>query len=92
MANEELGRGETPSQLSGEFQRIMDVRVDVSGRLGRCQMRLKEVLDLDVGTIVQLKQNAKEPIELCLNEKVVARGEVVVVNDSFGIKITEMVE
>lgn len=92
MANEELERGEPQDNLSGDFQRIMDVQVDVSGRLGHCHMRLKDVLDLDVGTIVQLRQNAKEPIELCLNEKVVAKGEVVVVNDSFGIKITEMVD
>lgn len=92
MADEELDENMAQQDLPGEFQRILDVRVDVTGRLGRCRMRMKEVLDLDVGTIVQLRQDAKEPIELCLNDKVVAKGEVVVVNDSFGIKITEMAE
>lgn len=92
MADEKVKQTEAKQNLPGEFQRILDVRVDVTGRLGCCRMRMKEVLDLDVGTIVQLRQDAKEPIELCLNDKVVARGEVVVVNDSFGIKITEMAE
>lgn len=92
MADEELGSAKAQDFPSGGVERIMDVQVDVSGRLGHCHMRLKDVLDLDVGTIVQLRQNAKEPIELCLNEKVVAKGEVVVVNDSFGIKITEMID
>jgi len=91
MANEDLG-SLSKDVPTGDLKRIMDVNVDVSGRLGHCHMRLKDVLDLDVGMIVQLRQSAKEPIELCLNEKVVAKGEVVVVNDSFGIKITEMVD
>jgi flagellar motor switch protein FliN len=72
--------------------RILDVKVDVTGRLGACRISMRDVLELEAGMIVQLRQNAKEPIELCLNDKVVARGEVVVVNDSFGIKITEMVD
>ena len=91
MANEDLG-SLSKDVPTGDLKRIMDVNVDVSGRLGHCHMRLKDVLDLDVAMIVQLRQSAKEPIELCLNEKVVAKGEVVVVNDSFGIKITEMVD
>jgi flagellar motor switch protein FliN/FliY len=92
MANENIDEVVARENYPEEFQRILNVRVEVSGRLGCCRMRMKEVLDLDVGTIVQLQQSAKEPIELCLNDKVVAKGEVVVVNDSFGIKITEMVE
>ena len=43
---------------------------------------MREIIKFEVGTIVQLKQSAKDPIELCLNNKVVARGEVVVVNDA----------
>jgi len=92
MADDKLNESSSADNSSGDYQRILNVRVDVTGRLGRCRMRMQEVLDLDIGTIVQLRQSAKEPIELCLNEKVVAKGEVVVVNDSFGIKITEMVD
>lgn len=90
MADEELGEG--VATYPGEFDRILEVKVEVTGKLGSCRMKMKEVLELDVGAIVQLRQQAKDPIELCLNDKVVALGEVVVVNDSFGIKITEMVD
>ncbi|MGB0418162.1 MAG: FliM/FliN family flagellar motor switch protein [Opitutales bacterium] len=81
-----------PSKDPMGIDRILDVKVDVTGRLGACNISMREIIEFDVGTIVQLKQSAKDPIELCLNNKVVARGEVVVVNDAFGIKITEMVD
>lgn len=91
MADEKLDDAVTGGQGPKDFDRILDVRVMVTGKLGACNMLMREVLELDVGTIVQLRQNAKDPIALCLNDNVVAKGEVVVVNDSFGIKITEMV-
>ena len=90
MANEELNSG--GGAYPGDFERILEVKVEVTGKLGSCRMKMRDVLELDVGAIVQLRQQAKDPIELCLNDKVVALGEVVVVNDSFGIKITEMVD
>lgn len=71
---------------------ILNVAVEVTAKLGSCTMTLSEVLSLAEGTIVQLKQKAAEPVLLCLNDKVVARGEVVMVENCFGIKITEMVE
>ena len=92
MANEELDGASMGGGMPRDFDRILDVRVEVSGKLGACRMKMRDVLELDIGAIVQLRQNAKDPIELCLNDKVVALGEVVVVNDNFGIKITEMVE
>jgi len=55
-------------------------------------MTMREVMELAPGTIVQLKQRVQDPVLLCLNDRVVAKGEVVVVEDSFGIKITEMIE
>lgn len=71
---------------------IMDVEVEVTAQLGSCTMTMGEVLALNSGTVVQLKQKASEPVLLCLNDKPVAKGEVVVVENSFGIKITEMIE
>lgn len=69
---------------------ILDVEVEVSVQLGSCTMTMGEVLNLSAGNVVQLKQKRNEPVLLCLNDKVVARGEVVVVEDNLGIKITEM--
>lgn len=71
---------------------IMDVEVEVTALLGSCEMTMGEVMGLSPGTVVQLKQHAAEPIQLCLNNRVVARGEVVVVEDRYGIKITEILE
>lgn len=71
---------------------ILDVEVEVTAQLGTCTMTMGEVLSLAAGTVVQLKQKANEPVLLCLNDRVVAKGEVVVVENCFGLKITEMVE
>lgn len=76
----------------GNLGILMDVKVEVTGKLGTCDMTMREVMELSPGTIVQLKQRVNDAVLLCLNDRVVAKGEVVVVNDCFGIKITEMVE
>lgn len=70
---------------------ILDVPVKLTVELGSCQMPMREVLDLAVGSIVQLDKVADEPVQLSVNRKLVARGEVVVVENRFGIKITELV-
>ena len=70
---------------------ILDVPVKLSVELGSCQMPMREVLELVVGSVVQLDKIADEPVQLSINRKLVARGEVVVVENQFGIKITELI-
>lgn len=70
---------------------IMDIAVELSVELGRTQMQVREVMGLAPGTVVQLEKKAEEPVELYVSGKLVARGEVVVVNEALGIKITEVV-
>ena len=70
---------------------LLDVPVSLSVELGSCQMPMREVLQLDTGAVVQLEKVADAPVELFVNRKLVARGEVVVVEDHFGIKITELI-
>ena len=70
---------------------ILDVPVKLAVELGSCQMPMREVLELVVGSVVQLDKVADEPVQLSVNRKLVARGEVVVVENRFGIKITEMI-
>ena len=70
---------------------ILDVPVKVTVELGSCQMPMREVLELAVGSVVQLDKVADEPVQLSVNRKLVARGEVVVVENRFGIKITELI-
>jgi flagellar motor switch protein FliN/FliY len=69
---------------------LMDVRVKKTDRLGSCRMPMKEVMELVPGSVIQLNQEAKDPVGLYINDKLIAYGEVVVVEDNFGIKITEM--
>lgn len=69
---------------------LMDVKVRMTVRLGTCKMPMSQVMELVPGSVIQLDQEAKDPVGLYINDKLVAYGEVVVVDDNFGIKITEM--
>ncbi len=69
---------------------LMDVPVKLSVEIGSCQMPMREVLQLNIGSVVQLDKPAEAPVDLYVNQKRIAHGEVVVVEDRFGIKITEI--
>jgi flagellar motor switch protein FliN len=70
---------------------VLDVRVQLSVKLGSCFLPMKDLMELTPGSVLQLKQQATDPVGLYVNEKLVAYGEVVVVEDNFGIKVTEIV-
>lgn len=70
---------------------VLDVKVKVTVQLGSCLLPMREVLELAPGSVVQLAQQASDPVGLYVNDKLVAYGEVVVVEDNFGLKITELV-
>ena len=70
---------------------IMDVKVDLTVRIGSCMLPMRDVVELSEGAVLQLDQLASEPVGLYVNDKLIARGEVVVVEDNFGIKITQIV-
>jgi len=70
---------------------VLDIKVNVAVQLGSCELPMREVLALVPGTILQLAQKANEPVSLHVNQKLVARGEVVLVGDSFAIRVTEFV-
>lgn len=69
---------------------LLDVDIPISVRMGSAKLFLKDILGLGPGNIVELEQNADEPIELVVNEKVIARGEVVIVDGYFGFRIKEI--
>lgn len=79
--------GDTPKNL----ELLLDVDMPVSVKMGSAKLFLKDILGLGPGNIVELEQNADEPIELLINDKVIARGEVVVVDGYFGFRIKEIV-
>jgi flagellar motor switch protein FliN/FliY len=70
---------------------IMDVKVELTVRIGSCMLPMREVVSLGEGAVLQLDQLASDPVGLYVNDKLIARGEVVVVEENFGIKITQIV-
>ena len=70
---------------------VLDVDVEVTVQLGSCELPMREIVALEPGAVLQLKQHAKDPIRLYINKKLAAYGDVVVVDDNFGIKITDFV-
>jgi len=70
---------------------ILDIPLDVTVELGRVRMLIKDVLELASGSIIELDRVAGEPVDLLVNGRLVAKGEVVVIEDNFGIRITEIV-
>ncbi len=70
---------------------LMNVSLGVSAELGRCTMRVSDVLKLGRGSIVELDRLAAGPIDVLVNDRLVARGEVVAIDDRFGVRITEVV-
>lgn len=75
-----------------DIDRLLDVTLTVSVELGRKQMQIKEILELGPGKIIELEKLAGEPVDLLVNGKLLARGEVVVVDENFGVRITELVD
>ena len=85
---EQNGRdAKTPNDL--EF--ILDISLTISARLGSAKMMIRDLLQLGHGSIVELDKLAGEPLEIFVNDKMIARGEVVVVNEKFGVRLTEVV-
>ena len=83
--------------LSATFQKenidlIMDVPLEVTVELGRTSKSIQEILDFAPGTIIELNKIAGEPIDVLVNGKYVAKGEVVVIEESFGVRITEIIK
>ena len=70
---------------------VLDVKVQLTVRLGSCQLPMREVLELSPGAIIQLNQRASDAVGLYVNDKLIALGEVVVLEENFGIKITELI-
>jgi flagellar motor switch protein FliN/FliY len=67
---------------------IMDVKLPVKVRIGKKRMLLKDVLNMDIGSVIELNQLANDPLEILVDNNVIAQGEVVIVDGNFGVQIT----
>ncbi len=75
---------------SNKLDVLLDIPLEISVELGRTTMTLKQVLDLGVGSLVELEKLTGEPVDILVNGKMVAKGEVVVIGENFGIRITQI--
>jgi len=76
---------------SKNLEFILDIPLEVTVELGRTTMPIHDLLQLGQGSIVELNKIAGEPLEILINQKLIAKGEVVVVNEKFGIRLTDVV-
>jgi flagellar motor switch protein FliN len=79
-----------PPALSAGIDLLLDVELEVSLRFGCKELPLGEILDLGPGDVVQLDRNVGDPVDLIVGDKIVASGEVVLVNGNFGLRVTEV--
>ncbi|MGQ2872876.1 flagellar motor switch protein FliN, partial [Leptospira santarosai] len=70
---------------------LMDVQMSVTVELGRTKMYIKDILGLGEGSIIELDKLAGEPVDLLVNGKLIAKGEVVVIDENFGVRVTDIV-
>ncbi|MFZ5808648.1 MAG: flagellar motor switch protein FliN [Chloroflexota bacterium] len=86
---------ETPANLKASgiasLDMLMDVQLQLTVELGRTELTVRQVLDLQKGSVVELDRIAGDAVDVFVNDHLIARGEVVVVDDKFGVRITELV-
>lgn len=82
-------RGNSPPVQSLDF--ILDIPLKITAELGRSKMAIRDILQLAQGSVIELSKFAGEPLEVLVNDKLIARGEVVVVNEKFGIRLTDII-
>ena len=76
---------------SRRLDMLLDVPLEVNVELGRTRMTIQDLLQLGPGSVIELDKVAGEPLDILINDRLVARGEAVVVNDKFGVRITDIV-
>ncbi|RTL57776.1 MAG: flagellar motor switch protein FliN [Rhodocyclaceae bacterium] len=88
---EELGGGADKNPVPQDFDMILDIPVNLAVELGRTRIAIRNLLQLAHGSVVELDGLAGEPLNVLVNGTLIAQGEVVVVNDKFGIRLTDII-
>ncbi|MBN1524464.1 MAG: flagellar motor switch phosphatase FliY [Spirochaetales bacterium] len=84
-------QGGAPAHEQGNIGLLMDVFMEMTVELGRTKKLIKEILGIGEGTIIELDKLAGEPVDILVNHKLIAKGEVVVIDENFGVRVTEIV-
>ncbi|MCB0365519.1 MAG: flagellar motor switch protein FliN [Bdellovibrionaceae bacterium] len=88
---EEAAEDAMPDHSDSNLGLILDIPLRVTVELGRTKMVVSELLNLGQGSVIELSKLAGEPMEVLVNDKLVARGEAVVVNEKFGVRLTDII-
>ena len=88
---EEVNGSSSESGAPRKLDLLLDVPLDLSVELGRARMSIQDLLNMSPGSVIELDKIAGEPLDFMVNGRLVARGEAVVVNDKFGVRITDIV-
>lgn len=83
--------GALNEEESGKLETILDIPVNISMEVGRSKISIRNLLQLNQGSVVELDRVAGEPLDVLVNGTLIAHGEVVVVNDKFGIRLTDVI-
>ena len=89
QAGQPAGGSDLAKSMNLEF--VMDIPLQVTAELGRAKMLINDLLQLGQGSVIELNKLAGEPMEILVNDKLIARGEVVVINEKFGIRLTDII-
>jgi flagellar motor switch protein FliN len=89
-AAEPVAKSTCEEDVNGNLAVLMDVQLPVSIRFGETEMVLEEIVKLGVGSVIELNSGMDQPVELVVNNRILARGEVVTVDGFYGIRITEI--
>jgi flagellar motor switch protein FliN/FliY len=92
LLNNEAAAEATPKRSAVDLEAVFDVPVTVSAVLGKSSMEVSQLLKLGKGTVVELDRKVGEAIDIYVNDRLVARGEVVLVEDRLGITMTEIIK
>ncbi|MGC8819958.1 MAG: flagellar motor switch phosphatase FliY [Fervidobacterium sp.] len=84
-------KSQQPNVIDERLQLLFDVPLNITVELGRTKLTLKEVMELGVGSLIELDKLTGEPVDVYVNNKLIAHGEVVVIDENFGVRITEIV-
>jgi flagellar motor switch protein FliN len=80
------------NKSQANLEMLMDVPLKISVELGRTRMSLRQTLELVQGSVIELDRLAGDPVDVFVNDRLLARGEVVVVDDKFAVRITELID
>ncbi len=80
-----------PAQSKRNLDLLLDIPLNVTVELGRTNQKVADILDLAPGSIVELDKLAGEPVDVLVNQKLIAKGEVVVIDENFGVRVTDII-